>query len=55
MALLVHAQGEQLDNIEINIKQAKDYVIKGNKQLEKAKKHLIATRKVKIIIICWFK
>ncbi len=36
MALLVSAQGEMIDNIEVNIKQARDYVGKGVEQLKDA-------------------
>lgn len=46
MALLVHQQGEMIDNIEININDAKNYVEKGEKQLDNAKKNSIAARKV---------
>lgn len=47
LALLVHQQGVLLDNIEINVNQAKDYVIKGNVQLDKAKKSYLKSRKVR--------
>ena len=46
MALLVHQQGEMIDNIEININDAHNYVEKGEKQLHKAKENSIAARKV---------
>lgn len=36
MAMLVQAQGEIIDNIEVNIKEAKDYVHKGVGQLKSA-------------------
>jgi len=38
MQMLVQAQGEMLDNIELNIQDAKDYMQKGVKQLDNAKK-----------------
>jgi syntaxin 1B/2/3 len=47
MALLVQAQGEIIDNIEVNIKQAKDYVSSGVKQLKSAQVNHEKSRKVK--------
>lgn len=38
MALLVHQQGEMLDNIEVSINSAQSYVHKGEKKLIEAKK-----------------
>ena len=46
MAMLVHHQGEMIDNIEININAANNYVEKANIQLNKAKKSHMAARKV---------
>lgn len=46
IALLVHNQGEQLDNIEENMNKAKDYVEKAEKNLIKAKEQHQKTRKV---------
>lgn len=46
MAMLVHQQGEMLDNIELNVNDAKNYVEKGEKQLQKAKVSHQAARKV---------
>ena len=51
MALLVHQQGEMLDNIELNVNDAKNYVEKGEKQLQKAKENHQAARKVLYILI----
>lgn len=46
MAMLVHAQGEIIDNIEVNIKEAKDYVHKGVGQLKSAQVSHEKSRKV---------
>lgn len=46
IAILVHRQGEDLDSIEANINQAKDYIEKGEKELIKAKKNHQKSRKV---------
>lgn len=35
--MLVQAQGEMLDNIQLNVEEAENYVKKANKQLKKAK------------------
>lgn len=51
MAMLVHQQGEMLDNIELNINDAKNYVEKGEKQLQKAKSSHQAARKAYIYIL----
>jgi len=51
MALLVHYQGEQLDNIEIQMQQAHDYVQKGVKQLDKAQKSHRKVRKWQCILL----
>jgi len=53
IAYLVHMQGEQIDNIEMTLNKAKNYMEKGVKQLDKAKKsHIAARKKMCIIIIC---
>jgi len=51
MAMLVQQQGEMLDNIELNVQEAVDYVKKANKQLDKAKKQHIKSRKWKCCIL----
>jgi len=51
MQMLVQAQGEMLDNIEINVGEAKDYVVKANKQLASAKKDHIRSKKCKCCIL----
>jgi hypothetical protein len=38
MAMLVHQQGDMLDNIEVSINSASGYVKKGEKKLIEAKK-----------------
>eukprot|EP01017_Pseudomicrothorax_dubius_P013049 TRINITY_DN15615_c0_g1_i2.p1 TRINITY_DN15615_c0_g1~~TRINITY_DN15615_c0_g1_i2.p1 ORF type:complete len:314 (+),score=82.63 TRINITY_DN15615_c0_g1_i2:80-1021(+) len=45
LALLVHAQGEALDNIELNIDQAHNYVNKGERKLQEAKEYHQSSRK----------
>jgi len=51
MAMLVQAQGEMLDNIEVNIQEAVDYVKKANVQLAKAKKSHMTSKKWKCCIL----
>ena len=51
LSKLVSLQGEMIDNIEVNIQKAKDYVIKGEKNVDKSKKNLQSARKKKCIII----
>lgn len=46
IALLVHNQAEDLDNIELNLNKAKDYLEKAEKTLVKAKAEHQKTRKV---------
>lgn len=46
MAVLVQHQGEIIDNIEVNVKQAKAHVIDAEKNLIEAKKNMISARKV---------
>ena len=40
-----------IDNIELNVQSAKNYVEKGEKQLEKAKESHKSARKVILIIL----
>jgi len=40
LSKLVSLQGEMIDNIELNIQKAKDYVLKGEKNVVKSKKNL---------------
>ena len=51
LSKLVQLQGEMIDNIEMNIKKAKDYVAKGEVNIEKSKKNLQKARKKKCIIV----
>ncbi len=51
LSKLVSLQGEMIDNIEVNIQKAKDYVIKGEKNVEKSKKNLQSARKKKCIVL----
>jgi len=51
MQMLVHAQGEMLDNIELNVGEAKNYVVKANVQLAKAKKSHQTAKKYKCCIL----
>jgi t-SNARE complex subunit (syntaxin) len=51
LSKLVQLQGEMIDNIELNIQKAKDYVIKGEKHIVKAKKNMESARKKKCIIL----
>ncbi|KAK8866663.1 hypothetical protein M9Y10_009629 [Tritrichomonas musculus] len=52
-SIIVHDQGRQVDNIGANISQAKDYVQRGVKQLEIAKKDQKKSRKCMwIFVIC---
>ena len=46
IALLVHNQSEDLDNIETNLNSAKNYLEKGVEVLVKAKEQHQKTRKV---------
>lgn len=50
IALLVHNQAEDLDNIELNLNKAKDYLEKAEKTLVKAKAEHQKTRKVLLFI-----
>ena len=49
--VLVQYQGEMIDNIVANISQAKDVIIKGEKELDGAKNKMNCTRKIKCIIM----
>ena len=52
-SIVVHDQGRQIDNIGENISQAKDYVFRGTKMLEEAKKDQKKGRKcLWIFVIC---
>ena len=51
LSKLVSLQGEMIDNIEVNIQKAKDYVIKGEKNVNKSKKNLESARKKKCIVL----
>lgn len=46
MAMLVHHQGEILNNIELNVNDSKNYLDKSLMKLDSAKKDHIAARKV---------
>lgn len=46
MAMMVHQQGEMLDNIEINVGEAVDYMRKANVELKKAKKWHMKSKRV---------
>jgi len=51
LASLVALQGEIIDNIESNIKTAKDYVLKGEVDIIKAKENMQSARKKKCCIL----
>jgi len=51
MAMMVQAQGEMLDNIELNVQEAHNYVKKANVQLAKAKKSHMTAKKWKCCIL----
>lgn len=52
-SIIVHDQGRQVDNIGENIAQAKDYVTRGVKMLEDAKKDQKKSRKcIWIFVVC---
>lgn len=50
LALLVQQQGEMLDNIELNVNDAKNYVGKAEVNLKKAKEYHMAAKKVGSIL-----
>lgn len=45
MAVLVEAQGEMLNNIEVHIKKSQDHVAQANKELQGAKEQQRSMRK----------
>ena len=49
--LLVQYQGEMIDNIVINIKNAKDYIDKGNVMIDKGNKCMQCKKRIKCIIM----
>ena len=51
LSKLVTLQGQMIDNIEVNIQKAKDYVIKGETNVVKSKKNLESARKKKCIVL----
>uniref|UniRef100_J3LTI4 t-SNARE coiled-coil homology domain-containing protein n=2 Tax=Oryza brachyantha TaxID=4533 RepID=J3LTI4_ORYBR len=51
MAVLVAAQGEQLDDIETHVGRARSFVDRGREQLQVARKHQKSTRKWTCIAI----
>ena len=51
LSKLVNLQGQMIDNIEVNIQKAKDYVLKGEKNIVKSKKNMQSARKKKCIIL----
>ena len=51
LSKLVQLQGEMIDNIDVNIQKAKNYVDKGQKNLIKAKGNMKKARKKKCIIL----
>lgn len=51
LAKLVQYQGEMIDNIEVNIKTAKDYVQQAEKDIVQSKKNMEKARKKKWCIL----
>ena len=51
MAMLVHAQGEIIDNIEANVNATKSYVSKAETKLISARNNYLAYRKVNFAFI----
>ncbi|KAF4665606.1 Syntaxin-1A [Perkinsus chesapeaki] len=49
MAILVHQQGELLDNVEYNVVNAKHYTAEAEKSLIRAKKHQRSAQKTRIM------
>lgn len=49
MSILVHAQGDIIDSIELNINEARNYVGSGVKKLGSAKGYHESSRKVRIL------
>lgn len=50
LAMLVHQQGEQIDDIAMNVEDTKNYVEKGEKELHTAKDYHKKARKVREIL-----
>jgi len=48
LAVLVNMQGEMIDNIEQNIRLAKDDVLKAEDDIIQSKKNMMSARKVNI-------
>lgn len=51
MAVLVEAQGEQIDDIESQVNRASSFVRTGAQQLQVARKYQMSTRKWSVIAI----
>ena len=51
LSKLVKYQGEMIDNIVENVSKSKDYIEKGEEQLNEAKKKKQCTKKIKCIIL----
>lgn len=51
LAALVKLQGEMIDNIEVNIRTAKDHVIAAEKDIIISKKNMQSARKKKCCIL----
>ena len=51
MALLVHANGELINSIELNINDARDYVKKANVRLNDGVEDHKKAKKVKILVV----
>ena len=49
--LLVQYQGEMIDNIVENVQKSKEYINKGEVAIDKSKKNMKCTRKIKWIIV----
>lgn len=51
LAALVQLQGEIIDNIEVNIRTAKDHVVAAEKDIIQSKKNMQSARKKKCCIL----
>ena len=51
LSKLVQLQGEMIDNIELNIQKAKDYVLKGEKHIDQSKKNMESARRKRCCIL----
>lgn len=51
LAALVQLQGEMVENIDVNIKQAKDHVIVAEANINKALQYQKAARRVNLVLI----